>query len=119
MSAFPTPAASTVAWTEIQRGRDFFDWTERVDWIITNPPWSQVRRFLQHAMKVADNIVFLMTINHVWTKARLRDIHTAGFGIKEILLVDMPRSFPQSGFQLGAIHIARGWRGRVQLGALA
>lgn len=107
--------ATRVDWCERQRGRDFFAWQEPVDWIITNPPWSQIRPFLQHAMQVADDVVFLMTINHVWTKARVRDIRTAGFGLKEIVLVDMPRSFPQSGFQLGAVHVARRWRGRVTL----
>ncbi|MDX6766856.1 MAG: hypothetical protein SFU85_08690 [Candidatus Methylacidiphilales bacterium] len=100
---------------EIQRGEDFFDWDEKVDWIITNPPWSQIRPFLCHAMEVADEVVFLMTVNHVWTKARLRDIREQGFGLREIVLVEMPPEFPQSGFQLGAIHVSRGWRGPVAL----
>lgn len=102
-------------WCEIKRGRDFFAWHEPVDWIITNPPWSQIRPFLQHAMTVADNVVFLLTINHLWTKARLRDIRVAGFGLREILLVEMPPEFPQSGFQLGAVHLQRRWRGRIKL----
>lgn len=96
-------------WCEISQGVDFFDYNKRVDWIITNPPWSKIRPFLQHAMTVSDNIVFLITINHLWTKARIRDIQNSGFGIKEICLVEMPKSFPQSGFQLGAIHLLRGW----------
>lgn len=100
-------------WCEISEGRDFFQWDKPVDWIVTNPPWSQIRAFLQHSMKVADNIVFLMTVNHVWTKARVRDIYTAGFGIKEICLVEMPESFPQSGFQLGAIHLQKEWSGDI------
>src|ERR1043166_3962728 len=62
---------SSLSWCEIKAGRDFFAWTEKVDWIVTNPPWSQIRAFLRHGMKVADNIVFLLTINHVWTKARI------------------------------------------------
>lgn len=108
-------------WCEIKRGRDFLAVDPaavpggRYDWIITNPPWSQIRAFLQQSMRLADNIVFLMTVNHVWTKARLRDIRAAGFGLKEIVLVDMPRTFPQSGFQLGAIHIARGYTGPLTL----
>ncbi len=97
-------------WCEISEGVDFFDYKKRVDWIVTNPPWSQIRPFLQHAMNLADNVVFLMTVNHVWTKARIRDIRESGFGIKEICLVEMPESFPQSGFQLGAIHVSRGWQ---------
>ena len=99
---------------EIKNGTDFFQWRKRVDWIITNPPWSQIRAFLQHSMETADNIVFLMTVNHVWTKARIRDIYGRGFALKEICLVEMPESFPQSGFQLGAVHIARGWRGPIE-----
>ncbi|HVU37253.1 MAG TPA: hypothetical protein VHC95_02880 [Opitutales bacterium] len=102
-------------WCEISKGRDFFGWDKKVDWIVTNPPWSQIRNFLQHSMALSDNVVFLVTVNHLWTKARIRDIHGWGFGIKEILLVDMPKSFPQSGFQLGAIHIARSWSKGIKL----
>ena len=106
------PGAS---WCEIQKGRDFLRWRKPVDWIVTNPPWSQIRVFLKHAMTVADNVVFLMTVNHVWTKARIRDVQEAGFQLKEICLVEMPPEFPQSGFQLGAVHLARGWKGLVRL----
>lgn len=102
-------------WCEIKEGRDFFTWNQKVDWVVTNPPWSQIRRFLQQAMMFADNIVFLVTINHLWTKARIRDIVEYGFGIKEICLLEMPKTFPQSGFQLGAIHLARNWRGTITL----
>lgn len=104
------PGAS---WCEIKDGRDFFDWDQQVDWIVTNPPWSKIRTFLQHSMNHASDIVFLMTVNHVWTKARIRDIKTAGFGIKEIYLVEMPPEFPQSGFQLGAVHVSKGWNGDI------
>jgi hypothetical protein len=100
-------------WCEIKEGKDFYDWTKPVDWIVTNPPWSQIRPFLGHAMSVADNIVFLMTVNHVWTKARLRDVRERQYGIREIALVEMPPEFPQSGFQLGAIHYQRGWDGDI------
>lgn len=105
----------TTEWCEIKAGRDFYAWDRKVDWIITNPPWSEIRRFLQHAMCFSDHVVFLLTINHVWTRARVRDIHAAGFGLREIVLVDMPESFPQSGFQLGAVHVARGWKGKITL----
>ncbi|NJL19363.1 MAG: hypothetical protein HC901_03615 [Bdellovibrionaceae bacterium] len=105
-------------WCEIKEGRDFFEWEEPVDWIITNPPWSQVRAFLGHAMEVADHIVFLMTVNHAWTKARVRDVRTRGFGMREIALLDMPPEFPQSGFQLGAMYYQRGWKGAIALSDL-
>ena len=53
------PIELTRHWCEISEGRDFFAWDRRVDWIITNPPFSRFRNFLLHAMAVADNVVFL------------------------------------------------------------
>ena len=47
---------------ELTEGTDFFDFKHKVDWIITNPPYSKMRKFIQHSMEVADNIVFLTCI---------------------------------------------------------
>jgi hypothetical protein len=110
---------SGAEWCEIKEGRDFLSTPlGRYDWIITNPPWSQIRPFLRRAMQVADNVVFLMTINHAWTKARLRDVEEAGFGLQTILLVPTPQEFPQSGFQLGAVHYRRSAGSAIQLDRL-
>jgi len=103
------------SWCEILEGRDFFNYNGRVDWIITNPPYSKMRKFMQKSMEVADNIVFLTTINHLWLKARIRDIENANFGIKEILLCDTPTSFPQSGFQIGCFYLKRNYTGNITL----
>lgn len=93
---------------EIDKGSDFFDFKDRVDWVITNPPWSQARKFLQHSMSVADNIAFLITINHFLAlKARFRDMKEKGFWVSEVLLCDTPKEFPQSGFQLGVVVIKK------------
>ena len=100
-------------WCEITKGRDFFDYKEKVDYIFTNPPWSQIRPFLSHSMELADDIYFLFTINHLWTKARLRDIREHGFGIREICIFDTPKEFPQSGFQCGMVHLRRGYSGDI------
>lgn len=102
-------------WCKIRYNRDFFDTMKKYDWIITNPPWSQVRKFLKHSMELASNVVFLMTINHLWTKARLRDIEELDFGIREICLIDTPKSFPQLGFQLGAIYLKKDYKGQIKL----
>jgi len=102
-------------WCEITEGKDFFEYNTKVDWIITNPPWSKIRSFLQHSMKVSDNICFLFTINHLWTKARLRDIKQSGFNIKEICLFDTPKEFPQMGFQIGMVYLKRENQGMIKL----
>ena len=60
-----------------------------------------------------------MTVNHAWTKARLREMKTRGFGLREILFVPTPRSFPPTGFQLGVVHYQRAYHGPIQLTELA
>lgn len=100
---------------ELDRGLDFFDYCGKVDWIITNPPWSKARDFARHAYAVSHDVVFLITANHFTAlKARFRDMQEAGFMIREIALVDTPpEPWPQSGFQLAAIHFQKGWRGKL------
>jgi len=94
-------------WCEISNGKDFFDYNCKVDYIFTNPPWSQIRKFLQHSMEISKNVYFIMTINHLWTKARLRDFEKMKFGIKEICIFETPKEFPQSGFQVGMVHLQK------------
>jgi len=98
-------------WCEISEGRDFLAWSESVEWVVTNPPWSELRTFTRHAMQVSENIVWLAPLTNLTTKARLRDLEEAGFGIAELLFVDTPKSWPQSGFQIVAAHLKKGYAG--------
>lgn len=101
---------------ELSEGTSFFDFTEHVDWIVTNPPWSKMRDFLKHGMSVSDNIVYLCTLNHFLTRARLRDLREYGFGIVEFYGTDNPpKPWPASGFQLGAAWLKRGYTGPIHL----
>lgn len=100
-------------WCEIKEDRDFFDCEKKYDYIITNPPFDLMRKFIIKSMEVSDNIIFLTTINHLWLKARLRDIKEHKFGIKEILLLDTPNTFPSSGFQVGCFHLQKNYKGNI------
>ena len=64
---------------------------------MTNPPWSRLRDFTRHAMRIAPNVVWLAPLTNLTTKARLRDLDEAGFGIAELVLIDTPKDWPQSG----------------------
>jgi len=105
-------------WCEISEGRDFLSWTTPIDWIVTNPPWSRLREFTLHAMTLAPNIVWLAPIVNLTTKARLRDLHAAGFGIADLVMIDTPKGWPQSGFQLVAAHLKKGHGGGWKVGRL-
>lgn len=110
-------------WCEINPNCSYFNGKnflffplEKYDWIITNPPWSQFRDFLNRSMELADNVVFLSLFNAWFMKARLNDIRKAGFGFKEALMLNTPaKPWPQTGFQLSAVHIQRGYEGDFKL----
>ena len=102
-------------WYEIDKGKDFLQAQGHWAWIITNPPYSKYRAFFNKAMEVADNIVFLQLINATFYKARLRDMFNNDFGIKEILLLDTPKEFPQFGFQLGCVYYKRRYIGDCKI----
>ena len=113
------PATLPRHWCEIGEGRDFFAWNARVDWIITNPPFSRFRDFLTHAMAIADNVVFLAPLTHFTTRHRIAAIDRAGFALRRVMLVPTPEGWPASGFQLAAVWLQRGWRGKVGLTMLS
>lgn len=105
-------------WCEIAEGRDFYEYNNRVDYVFTNPPWSHIRKFLQHSYTITDNVYILCTVNHLWTKSRLRDMTNAGFGIKEVCIFETPKNFPQSGFQCGMIYLKKGHNGEIKFSIL-
>ena len=58
-NAMPSPKIRL----EISEGLDFFKFTEEVDWIITNPPFSIYDDFLLHSFKIAKNVVSVYRAN--------------------------------------------------------
>ena len=104
-------------WCELGENKDFFDYDKKVDWIMTNPPWSLIRQFLDHAMKIADNIVYLITINHYTTKRRINDMRKNNFSIKEIYCVELPKpnDWTPTGFQLAAVHTQKDYKGDIKM----
>ena len=99
-------------WCEITDGRDFFGWTEHVDWVASNPPYSIIREWLRHSYTVADNVLYLLPIRSVFSGyGTLREIQSYG-GIVAIRLYGTGGrcGFPM-GNAIGAMHIKRGYRG--------
>ena len=90
----------TKEWCELEKGIDFITYNKKVDWIITNPPWSKMQQFLAHGMEVSYNIVYLTTINHYTTKRRIRDMRENNFAIKEIYIIPHLLSIVQQQYYL-------------------
>ena len=60
--AFLNHLPKNTDWCEIAEGRNYYDYNEKVDWIVTNPPYSDYNRFLEHSFNLADNIVLLVPV---------------------------------------------------------
>lgn len=108
-------AMPTAEYCEIAEGIDFFDCQVKYDWIITNPPWSIFRAFLRKACETADNVVFLVPVVHYFGKARLRELKETGHALKEIVILNTPKNFPQMGFALGCVYTQKNYRGACEI----
>lgn len=93
---------------EIDNGKDFFQYTSKVDWIISNPPYSCFREWLNHSFTIADNIVYLIPIAKiVASKTLLKNISDFG-GVVEIYSPWSGRAigFP-FGFVCGSVYLKK------------
>ena len=102
-------------WCECREGRDFFAWYDRVDWIVSNPPYSIFTEWLEHSLKIANDIVYLIPLSKVFnSEARLKQIMQVG-GIVETRHYGSGTDcgFP-FGFPCGAVHIRLGYIGPMK-----
>lgn len=99
---------------ELQEGRDFFDWREPVDWIVSNPPYSVFLEWMRHSFRVAENIVYLIPINKAFnSNTLLKETYEWG-GIAEILHIGSGAACNfKLGFAVGAVHYKRGYSGGI------
>ncbi len=74
-------------WCEIEKGRDFFKYTEgkKYDWVIGNPPYSLWTKWLEHTCKITNKFCYIFGVYNL-TPARVGNILEKGFGITKITL---------------------------------
>ena len=102
-------------WCEITEDKDFFDFKDKVDWIVTNPPYSNFNEFLAHSFKLADNVVFLVPIAKVLKSwGTIMTIKKYG-GIKKIWFIPANRCGFPFGFPCGAFHFKRDYKGLCEI----
>jgi hypothetical protein len=103
-------------WCEISEGVDFFAFDQKVDWIISNPPYSTFSKWLDHSLKLADHIVYLIPVNKILSSLdKLQKVEDYG-GIHHIRYYGTGRDagFP-FGFPVGAVYLKRGFKGPVDI----
>jgi len=99
-------------WCEIQDGRDFFAWTEQVDWIIGNPPYKQFNKFFYHSQDAAANIVYLIPCNKAFNDfGFIRNVFDWGGIVHMRIYGRGEKAYFPMGYAIGAVHFQRGYTG--------
>lgn len=101
-------------WCEIKDGKDFFDFQEHVDWIISNPPYSKFTEVMKHSYEIADNIVYLIPLNKIVSSwGRCLDLDNFG-GVKKIWIFPAGKANFPFGFPACAVWIQKGYKGTIE-----
>lgn len=56
--------------SEILNGKNYFDWDGEVDLILTNPPFSLAKEFIEHSLPKAKTVMMLLRLNFLGSKKR-------------------------------------------------
>lgn len=57
-------------YSEILEDKDFFEYTDDVDLIITNPPFSIAKEFIDHSLEISNTCIMLLRINYLGSISR-------------------------------------------------
>ena len=103
-------------WCEIADGRNFYDFNDKVDWIVTNPPYSDFNRFLAHCFELAENIVLLVPVAKMFkSMSTIRQVFAYG-NIVSIWWLPASRAGFPFGFPCGIFYIKRNYHGATTMG---
>lgn len=98
-------------WCEITEGKNYYDFNDSVDWIVTNPPYSDFNRFLEHSFNLSDNIVLLVPIAKMMkSMGTIKQIFNYG-GIVSCYFIGASRCGFPFGFPCGVFYLKRDYKG--------
>ena len=86
-------------WCEIDKGRDFYEYFEPVDWVISNPPFSQLTKTLQHTMTLARRGFGYLMPTYSLTHSRINNAAGFGYQLRKLIFFPTPKHW-QLGFQM-------------------
>lgn len=101
---------------EIKEGKNFFDYNNKVDWVIGNPPYSIFEDFLKKSFEIAGNISYLVPTNKIFQRQIIMDMINNFGGIKSIIIYGSGQliGFP-FGFSVGNFHFQKGYKGDTKI----
>ena len=108
------PAGSD--YCEIEEGKDFFDYNNKVDYIIGNPPYSIFESFLRKSFELSDNVSYLVPTNKIFQRQVIMDLISKWGGVKSIIIFGSGQliGFP-FGFSVGNFHFQKNYKGETKI----
>ena len=76
--SFPTDNKD---YSEISEGKDFFSYTEPVDIICSNPPYSCIDRVLQHSVSLKPRVISYLLLEGKLTPKRMEYMNKNGYSL--------------------------------------
>jgi hypothetical protein len=101
---------------EIAENLDFFEFNQKVNWIISNPPFSIYDKFLLHSFEIAENVVWFVPLNKAFKSKKIDEAIQKFGGLKEIVMMGSggKHGFP-FGFPVGCLHYQKNYTGDIKL----
>lgn len=82
-NAFPT---NIKKYTEIAMGKDFFDFKDEVDMIVSNPPYSMIDKVLEHSVSLKPRVIsYLIGMGNLTAK-RIEYMNKQGYGLAKLYI---------------------------------
>ncbi len=100
-------------WCEIAENKNYYDFNQKVDWLVTNPPYSDFDRFLDHSFELAENIVILVPVAKLMkSMGTLKKVFDYGGIVSCNFLSGGQAGFP-FGFPTGIYYLKKGYKGET------
>ena len=94
------------AFCEINLGSDFFNYKFKHDWVISNPPFSQLTKILEHTCRISIKGFGYVIPAYSLTSSRIKNINLNGFYINKIISFSNPKEW-RLGFQMWFVIFTR------------
>lgn len=80
-------------WSELDDGRDFFDYRGNPDVIVSNPPFSHLEKILERCYELKPAIISFVLLQHAVTPCRIRKANIMGYYVADYHLTRVDRWF--------------------------
>lgn len=87
------PKNNTKYFSEIKMNNDFFYFNNKVDWIISNPPFSKLTKVFEHTCKIVQKGFGYILLSTAITSKRLKILKDNNFYITKINYFNIPKWF--------------------------